>query len=120
MKRRFLKFHADFRVRTPDHATPASHMRCVKRQLKGVRNACSADEGKARAQRGDVTNHAILKRLVRGNLGATVHLGAVASSPLGHLPIFDKKHCLRINGNAPKMLTVGNQTTAARPHDLGL
>jgi hypothetical protein len=110
IKRGFLKFNTDLRERTPYHTTFSSNMRRVKRQLKGVWNACSANKSEAGAQRGEIANHAFMVRLVHGNFGAPVHLGAVSSSPLSHALILDKKHCLRINGNVLKMLIIGNQT----------
>jgi hypothetical protein len=87
MKRSFLKFNADLRERAPYHTTFASDKRRVKRQLKGVRNVCGTNKSEAGAQRWEIANHAVLERLVHGNFGAPVHLGAASSSALSHAPI---------------------------------
>jgi hypothetical protein len=104
------EFYANFRFRTPDYATLTAHVQLINRQLKIVRNACGAGKCEASAQIRDIANHAVPKRLARGNLGTPVHFGAVVSSSFGHARILDKKHCVKIKGNARKMLTVINQS----------
>src|SRR5262249_15839093 len=107
------EFHANFRFRTPDHAALAAHVQLIDRELKIVRNVRGAGKCETRAQKRDIANYALPKRLLRGNLGTPVHLGAVVSSSFAHAWILDRKHCVKIKGNVRKMLTVVNQADAS-------